>query len=233
QGDGTRPPTIAEDLSRYPVGSAVERYASHTGTVAVSKDQEEFASASLSYLFNPHNDATIVPIADDSGDTWRGGDPAAWLVITRDGTEYRYGTSDASSLWRDEGTSNARKVAWFLDQVTDSHGNVMRYYYETFPAGQDVYRQPVLRAIEYGIPASNVGISERLVVLFEHIESPWKRFSYSLGTRTDFAFLVDEVCVHARARVLPDTTPGGHQNWYVPDVSDTDPDINQVACWEL
>src|SRR5690606_29972858 len=172
QGDGTRPPTIAEDLSRYPVGSAVERYASHTGTVAVSKDQEEFASASLSYLFNPHNDATIVPIADDSGDTWRGGDPAAWLVITRDGTEYRYGTSDASSLWRDEGTSNARKVAWFLDQVTDSHGNVMRYYYETFPAGQDVYRQPVLRAIEYGIPASNVGISERLVVLFEHIESP-------------------------------------------------------------
>lgn len=115
---------------------------------------------------------------------------------------YRYGYLDDSSLWRDEGRASRTKVAWFLDQVEDVHGNRMHYYYEEYPGGQDTYRQPVLRAIEYGVPASAQETPARMVVLFDYLESPWKRASHAMGTQTDFAFVLDRGAVRGRRAPL-------------------------------
>ena len=130
-------------------------------------------------------------------------------MTTRDGTAYRYGYLEDASLWRDEASGFKAKVGWMLDRVEDRHGNRMHYYYEEYPGNQDLYRQPVLRAIEYGVPASNQGTQQRMVVLFDYIRSPWRRTSYGLGTRTDFAYVLDRICTFAKANVVAGTTPGG------------------------
>jgi hypothetical protein len=174
-------------------------------------------------------------VSDATGTLEYTGEKAAWQVTTRDGTRYRYGHTADASLWDNDTLENARKVAWFLDRVEDRHGNQMKYYYEEYPELQDRYRQPVLRAIEYGIPASNQNTPARIVVQFEYIESPWKRFSYNLETRTDYAFLLDEVCVYAKTAVESSTTPLGHQQWSVPNagaLGSTDSWTN-TSCWLL
>ncbi|MCL4393975.1 MAG: hypothetical protein M1482_04070 [Chloroflexi bacterium] len=60
----------------------------------------------------------------------------SWLVITNDGTQYRYGTSAGSkAVWaRTDGTatphrSKTETYMWWLENVTDVHGNQIAYTY--------------------------------------------------------------------------------------------------------
>lgn len=215
--DGYRPSTLEKDLARYAPNTPVERYSSNFGTLAVVQSSDNYATSNKTYVFNPSDDSRIEPIADETGATEIGGDKAAWEVTLKNGTHYRYGFTADSSLVKDDSTdsSERRKVAWYLDQVEDAFGNLMIYRYEPYPGNQDTYRQPVLRTIEYGIPASNPSTDQRLVVELNYTQSPWKRTSYIQGTRTDYAYVVKSVCRYARAVVQSATTAGGHQRWLV------------------
>src|SRR5262249_27262327 len=122
--DGFRPNTLEEDLARYEPGSPVERYTSHFGTIAVIKDLEDYSKATKTFLFNPNNDYRVEPIRDSNGEESTEGDVAAFQVTTKEGTTYRYGYEEYSSLYQYEGNRNARKVAWYLDQVEDAFGNL-------------------------------------------------------------------------------------------------------------
>jgi RHS repeat-associated protein len=238
QADGLRPATVEDDIMRYPIGTPVERYSSNFGTIAQLRQAGPYPTAPKTYVFTAHNDARIDPLRDEPALNQEeyAGEKAAWLVTTKDGTAYRYGYLDDSSLWRDEGQATRTKVGWLLDQVEDIHGNRMHYYYEEYPGGQDTFRQPSLRAIEYGVPASNQTIPLRTVVLFNYIESPnWKKTTYTLGTATDFAYVLDEVCVYTKSGVVAGTTSGGHRTWSVPGPGPGQPDDahTNVGCWEL
>ena len=233
--DGTRPLTVEADIMRYPERTPVERYASNFGVIAELREPGSYVTSAKSYLFTAHNDARVEPIPDHTGAREYTGEKAAWLVTMKDGTTYRYGYEEQSSLWRDEGVGSKTKVGWMLDRVEDRHGNRMRYDYEEYPGGQDTYRHPVLRAVEYGIPASRQNTPARMVVLFDYVQSPWKRTSYSLGTRTDFAYLVDRICTIARGTVVEGTTPGGHTSWSVPGSDGTSPtdNLTKTGCTQL
>lgn len=231
-GDGFRPGSVEEDLARYEPNMPVERYSSNFGTLTVLKDQEDYASATKTFLFNPHNDQQVDTILDEANDLWLGGDRAAWLVSLKDGTKYRYGYTQQASLIKDAGDEDKeRKVAWMLDQVEDRHGNLMLYYYEIYPNRQLTLRQPVLRYIEYGIPARNPATTRRIVVELNYIESPWKRFSYNLGTKTDTAFLLDEVCVYAKTHVVSEEF-FGRQGWKL-GIDVASEGVSHDACTEL
>lgn len=210
--DGVRPRMLEDDLARYAVGTPVERYASNLGRIAVIKQ----ADGTNKFTLNPYPDALVEQIEDNHGDRDLGGEVGAWKITTKDGRRYFYGQRDNSALFaQDAAGEPRRKSAWMLNRVEDGYGNEMKYYYEEYPNEQGEYRHPVLRAIEYGIPASNPATTERLVVWLDYISSPWQRFSWNLGTRTDYAFLLNKVCVYARAEVGVSTSAVGHHYYYV------------------
>src|SRR5262249_22499621 len=148
------------DLARYPDFTPVERYASHLGNIAVTRA----SNGVKNYLFNPNNDVEVLPIADVTNvGTSRGGDVAAWQGRTEDCITYRFGHEGQSTLWHDEGIAAQRKVAWYLDQVTETSGNSMHYYWTQFPTDKD--RHPVLRAISYGQTAANPTLAGYVALL--------------------------------------------------------------------
>ncbi len=73
-----------------------------------------------------------------------------WLVITRDGTKYRFGQKpDSEFLSREDSPfdENMYVSMWHLDLVEDTHGNKVFFYYDE-DLKNDTY--PYLRKIEYG-----------------------------------------------------------------------------------
>jgi RHS repeat-associated protein len=232
--EGFRPGSIAVDVERFAPHVPVKRYTSTFGTLSVIRDNADYESSTVTYVLDPHGDQKVEPIDDEHGAPNVGGDKAAWLMTTKNGTKYRFGYTDQASLFRDEGAqSTERKVGWFLDQVEDRNGNLMKYFYEQYPGRQIKYRQPVLRAIEYGIPARAVGTDDRMVVLIDYIQSPsWKRFSMNAGTRVDFAYLVDRICNYAKAAVSRDDF-SGRVGWTVPGIEAPGPTLSKGRCVEL
>lgn len=231
--DGVRPGEVAADVERYQPGEAVERYASNFGAVAVVRDQPLWADSTPTYVISPFNDQVVQPIPDEHSNPHVGADEAAWEVKLKDGTRYRYGFTDQASLFKNRGIPDQeRKVVWYLDEVEDRHGNPMRYYYEEYPHQQALYRQPILRAIEYGIPARAPDQTQRLVVLFDYVEAPdWKRSSFALGTRVDTRYVLDRICTYANTHVFS-TEVNGRLSWRVSDASGVEQTV-PGPCTEL
>ncbi|MEM7587491.1 MAG: SpvB/TcaC N-terminal domain-containing protein, partial [Acidobacteriota bacterium] len=227
--EGYRPRAQSVDLDRHATGDPVERYASHLGPIDVLRDEEGV----LAYLFNPNNDLRLRTAVDEHGTEQTGSDVAAWEVTGKDGTRFRYGHYDHSSLFQDrDSPEDVRKVAWYLDRAQDVFGNRISYYYELYPESQDEIRQPVLRAIEYGHRPGPPNAQTKWVVFFEYIESDWRRFSYQLGTRIDERFVLDEVCVYPLSDVQEDRgneDPEGNPRWRVDSLRDQGP----IHCYEL
>jgi RHS repeat-associated protein len=231
-GDGVRPASVAADVERFEPGEAVERYSTNLGTLAIVRDTELWEDATPTYLISPFNDQVVKPIPDEHGAPNLGSDEAAWSIALKDGTTYRYGFTDRSSLIKNASSGEARKVAWYLDRVEDRHGNRMNYYYEEYPNQQGRFRQPTLRAIEYGIPARDPEQRERIVVAFEYIEAPdWLRSSFNFGTRVDSRFFVNRICTYANTHVDSYTT-GGRYYWRVDDVDGVEQTV-RGPCTEL
>ncbi len=227
--EGVRPGTLRDDLSRFSPRTWIDRYTGTDAPIAVRRESAAYHSA-YTFTSNPNNDNVVRPIRDERGRRYHGGEIAAWEVTTPSGVVYRYGYRDAASTFARAGTASERKIAWMLDRVEDAHGNRMEYYYEEFPNDQTRYRQPILRAIEYGIPASAPLATERMVVLLEYVESPWKSFSFTTGTRIDSAFLLSDVCVLPRNHVRESTSAAGTPRYDVPGFALTNgsPEISEA-----
>ena len=206
--DGVRPTTFQKDWDRAQARALpdpeafVERYASHLGNIAMADTGSAFE-----FSFNPVNDMLVEPTPDSAGNLTVNGEVSAWRVRNSRGLEYRFGYDEHSSL-RANGADPAsvRDVAWFLDRVRTPQGNEMRYFWEHYPNGRQ-YRQPSLRAIEYGVPGGNPGSTHNYVVLFSYRDAPSVDLSYSYGTRLDIAHLLDNVCIYGDTFVRSDTVP--------------------------
>lgn len=195
--EGARPPTLQQDWDRSQDRDSevapdwIERYLGDSGLIAVREDSGQFE-----FAYNPNNDLKIEPVADENGHKFVNGEVSAWQVTEPRGRSLRYGHELQSSLRAHADNPGAvRDVATFLDLVETPEGNQMRYFWEHYPDGR-VYRQPVLRAIEYGIPADNLGSSHNYVVKFQYKEGGTFAPSYTYGTRIDTGMLLESVCVY-------------------------------------
>ena len=197
---------VAADVERYRPGEAVERYTTNFGPLAIIRDRELWADSKPTYLLSPFNDQVVEPIADEHGNLYVGADEAAWIIKLKNGTKYRYGFTDQSSLFQILGLPNMeRKVALvprpgrgsprqrdevLLRRISEPAGSL-----QTDGPPGDRVRNP-------GSPNQQL----RLVVSFNYVEAPsWERSSFTLGTRVDSRFLVDRVCTYANTHVYSQT----------------------------
>jgi len=60
-----------------------------------------------------------------------------WLVVATDGTKYNFGASAASrAVWQRKdnlGNSKAETYTWWLESITDTHGNTINFTYQHVP----------------------------------------------------------------------------------------------------
>ncbi len=116
------------------------------------------------------------------------GENEFWTVITRDGTQYRFGFNEDSELRSDENFVGR----WSLDLVTDLHNNTIDYEYDETLTNE---YYPYLTKISY-----NNRINE---IAFEYAENEWQGFNGVLyGTKIKQNALLSKIVVSHQQAIV-------------------------------
>lgn len=97
-----------------------------------------------------------------------------WIVTTTDGTQYRFGYSNSSTLFSN---SSTYPLKWFLDYVNDTHGNTINYSYNKNPFPDDIGAM-YLSNITY-----NRDNLRQIIFRYEDSNRPDKRIVYEQGSK--------------------------------------------------
>lgn len=97
-----------------------------------------------------------------------------WVITTKDGTQYRFGYTNSSTLFSN---SSTYQLKWFLDFVNDTHANTINYSYNRNPYSEDVGAM-YLSNITY-----NRDNLRKVVFRYETSNRPDKRIVYEQGSR--------------------------------------------------
>ena len=109
-----------------------------------------------------------------------------WLVISKDGTRFRFGGTSDSSM-----DSNLENFVWrwSLDQIEDTHGNKVYYTYRENPGANDIGA-----VYPYNITYNN-DQKRRIIFILETSDRPDLRLSYTQGHRLQYSRRIKEIHV--------------------------------------
>jgi RHS repeat-associated protein len=205
--DGARPRTLIDEAQRLGEdGAIVDRYVSPFGQIAVVRGATDSIN-DLEFVVHPKSGAEVSTVMGQAGEVEQ------FVVRTPDGRRYFFGTDAGHrverlgpSMGRESDPNDRQSVMWLLERLEDAHGNVMRYHWEQTSSADDGTtalgrRQPILRAIEYGITADDTNAGQYYVVWFRYDALPRTHRNFRLGTHIDQWKLLRSVKVYAKASV--------------------------------